>query len=404
MKTTKKIVSVLLAVILVFGAMSTLAFAWTGDGTQEAKIYVVADKNTVAEGDTVTFSIIMELDENSTWSTFGNFIFSFCYNNKVLTPVNTTWGPTVVDFAADKEAAISTNVSTIKSSSTAAEQSAWDAAGINAMARVQCTKDNTTTYGSQGYWEPQSAQEVLATVECKVADGVAPGTAVHFDYYSGLSKKNSFYIQTIDTSKNNRGTNRVSATLYDVTDASASKNVVVGAAEEPFPSPSIVNPLKGQIRFNKDANGKFASFDVRAMAVISKTDFESKFAAGEAAEAEGVIKDIGFVFAAASNDVTLTYENVKKVVEGGETITGYAKKKVNFISTTLNSPNYVFTCMVEGMTAKDYEDSLLAVAYIAYADADGNAVYCYYPAVQEVSYKGLIDTYYKSTFGEAFAK
>ncbi len=401
MKTTKKIVSVLLAVILVFGAMSTLAFAWTGDGTQEAKIYVVADKNTVAAGDTVTFSIIMELDENSTWSTFGNFIFSFCYNNTVLTPVNTTWGPTVVDFAVDKEAAISTNVSTIKSSSTAAEQSAWDAAGINAMARVQCTKDNTSTYGSQGYWEPQSAQEVLATVECKVADGVAPGTAVHFDYYSGLSKKNSFYIQTIDTSNNNRGTNRVSATLYDVTDASASKNVVV---EESFPSTSIVNPLKGQIRFNKDGNNKLTSFDVRVMAVISKADFESKFAEGEAAEAPGVIKDIGFVFAAGSNVADMTFGNVKKVVEGGETVTGYTKKEVTFISTSIDSPNYVFTCMVAGMGKDAYSNKLLAVAYIAYADADGNAVYCYYPAVQEVSYKDLIEKWYGSSFSTDFAE
>jgi hypothetical protein len=137
------------------------------------------------------------------------------------------------------------------------------------------------------------------------------------------------------------------------------------------------------------------------MAVISKADFESKFAAGEAAEAEGVIKDIGFVFAAASNDVTLTYENVKKVVEGGETVKGYAKKEVNFISTTLNSPNYVFTCMVTGMTAADYEDSLLAVAYIAYADADGNAVYCYYPAVQEIEFEGLYSTYFGDVFPNA---
>lgn len=396
MKMAKKTISIVLVLMLIVNIFATTALA---AGTESAvDLYISTDKTTYAPGDEVVITVSEQvIDAVGDMWIAGQY--SIGYDSKVFEPYSTSLTLEDHGFTA-LQGGYDSSMSTIAFSDVNIENGDYIADnqavyGWDSMIMYCVAGDMATAFSATNKAD-------LFTIKMKIKEDAAFGTYTlgfnqgSYEIYSAFSADatmGGIYGYTDDYGY---GT----AVNYGL----GTCEITVGAAEEPFPSPSIVNPLKGQIRFNKDADGNFASFDVRAMAVISKADFESKFAAGEAAEADGVIKDIGFVFAAASNDVTLTYENVKKVVEGGETVEGYAKKEVKFISTTLNSPNYVFTCMVTGMTAEDYDDSLLAVAYIAYADADGNPVYCYYPAVQEVSYSGLIDTYYQPTFGEAFAK
>ena len=233
MKTMKKFISVLLVAVLVISTMATTGFAWTGNGTQQIKYSLTADKEFVSAGDTVTFTFTMETSEDATWTTFGNFLYSFMYNDKVLTPVSYEWGPIIAEFSAERAIGIVTAATTLTNNvynkSTADEKAKYTADGINAMARFQCVKDANTTYGSQGYWELQPGEStVLFTITCEVAAGVSDNTPVSFDYYSGLGTSKYFYVQTIDTANNNKGTNQTTMTNYDVSDVTISDKAVVG--------------------------------------------------------------------------------------------------------------------------------------------------------------------------------
>ncbi len=167
-------------------------------------------------------------------------------------------------------------------------------------------------------------------------------------------------------------------------------NAVVEAAAEP----SIVNPLKGQIRFHKDAetNEYDGGFDIRALAVITGDDFTATF--GTEAAAESMIKEAGFVFAAGSSVAAPAMADVKALVENGTAVAGYTKKEVGFISNTTDPGNYVFSCIVTDLSADaDYENSLVAVGYIAY-EVDGVMNYAYYPSAQTIAFAPLFDTYF----------
>lgn len=171
------------------------------------------------------------------------------------------------------------------------------------------------------------------------------------------------------------------------------KNVVENAVVEAAAEPSIVNPLKGQIRFHKDENGAYdGGFDIRALAVITGDDFAATFGTEEAAES--MIKEAGFVFAAGSNVSAPAIADVKALVENGTAVAGYEKKTVSFISRSTQPGDYVFSCIVTGMSADaDYENSLVAVGYIKY-EKDGQTLYAYYPSAQTIAFAPLFDTYF----------
>ena len=174
-------------------------------------------------------------------------------------------------------------------------------------------------------------------------------------------------------------------------------NAVVEADAEP----TIVNPLKGQIRFDKKDGAYAGTFDVRALATITEKDFNATFT--DAATAEDMIEEIGFVFAAGSNVGTPDMAGVKALVENGTALSGYEKKTVDYISTgatNVAAGNYVFSCIVTDVPDADKADSLVAVGYIKWTDAEGTH-YNYYPAAQEISFNALYTAHYNRAFPQA---
>ena len=86
--------------------------------------------------------------------------------------------------------------------------------------------------------------------------------------------------------------------------------------------------------------------------------------------------------------------DVKALVENGTAAAGYEKKTVGFISKSTQPGDYVFSCIVTGMSADaDYENSLVAVGYIKY-EKDGETLYAYYPSAQTIAFAPLFDTYF----------
>lgn len=224
-------------------------------------------------------------------------------------------------------------------------------------------------------------------------DGVSEADAVGAEF--GFTAANSYGSQgLLDTSGQTKyGTSYAESEpgLHYV------ENAFVEAAAEP----TIVNPLKGQIRFDKKDGAYAGTFDVRALATITEKDFNATFT--DAATAEDMIEEIGFVFAAGSNVGTPDMAGVKALVENGTALSGYEKKTVDYISTgatNVAAGNYVFSCIVTDVPDADKADSLVAVGYIKWTDAEGTH-YNYYPAAQEISFNALYTAHYNSAFPQA---
>lgn len=178
-----------------------------------------------------------------------------------------------------------------------------------------------------------------------------------------------------------------SAAKYDA--QVPSMNVVSNAVVEAAAEPTIVNPLKGQMRYGDVVEGA-QTYDVRALATITAADFNATFT--DEATAKEMIDEIGFVFAAGSNVGTPNMTGVKALVENGTALDGYTKKTVNYLSSGVAADNYVFSCIVTGISETDAQaDSLVAVGYIKWTDGEGTH-YNYYPQAQTISYATLYNS------------
>ena len=111
-----------------------------------------------------------------------------------------------------------------------------------------------------------------------------------------------------------------------------------------------------------------------------------------------MIQEIGFVFAKGSVVTNPSLDDAKAIVENGETVSGYAKKPISTITKGISGADYAFTCLVTGMTDAAKTDSLVAIAYVVFTDANGETTYAYYPEVQIVEFEGLFNTYYGQAF------
>lgn len=241
---------------------------------------------------------------------------------------------------------------------------------------------------SSGLTSPTSGRVAVCAVYLAEVAGAAKGTyeiGVHSTQKTTVS---GTYVTTDVLDSLSIGTD-----MKSITSGVTYKNAVIKIGEEP----SIVNPLRdGQIRFHKNGTAYAGSFDVRALAVISGDDFDATFT--DIATAKTMISEIGFVFAKGANVTAPSMDAVKALVENGTAAAGYTKKTVNYISTSVDEGNYVFSCIATDIPDAAKNNSLVAVGYIAYT-VDGETVYAYYPAAQTISFADLFDAHYADAFG-----
>lgn len=390
---TKKFISVLLALAMVFSVFAISATAWTGDGTQELKFDVVADKTTVNPGDTVSVECKLNLAEGGTWAnTFGGFAISWMYNDAVLTPTTLVYGDIVSNFSQQRpigKIVVATALNQVKSTSTAEEQAAWDANGYNAICKIQAVKDAATEYGSQGYWEAVDGM-TLFTVTFTVNDSVAPGTAVNFDMISGLFNKNHIYLQAIDTTNGNKGTNKYGAQYYDASTASLALTVAGGET----PATPVLTKTSAQVKMTPNsATTVEDAFQFRVVSKISDADWNTYFANTGVAEATtNAITSVGFVAYKGTEGFSL---DTAKAVAAGTAADGYSVATTDYIQHT-DGADAQFGCRLE-ITSAETRSDVTYVAFAQYVDASGAAQVVFYDAAYEAllatNYTGIVASY-----------
>lgn len=385
MVKTKKFISVLLALAMVFSVFAISATAWTGDGTQELKFDVVADKTTVNPGDEVTVECKLNLADNGSWAnTYGGFAISWMYNDAVLTPTSLEYGPVISEFSAVRpigKIVVATALTQVKNASTAAEQAAWDANGYNAMCKIQCVKDASTTYGSQGYWEAEDGM-TLFTVTFTVNESVEPGTTVNFDMISGLFNKKHIYLQAIDTANKNKGTNKYGAQYYDASTASLALSVAGGEVAAP-----VLTKANSQVKMTPNsATTVEDAFQFRVISKISDADWNTCFAnTGKADATTNAITKVGFV--AYKGTAGFNLDTAKGVV-AGTPAAGYDVATTDYIQH-VNGSDAQFGCRID-ITSAETRSDVTYVAFAQYLDASGAAQVVFY----ETSYEALLATNY----------
>lgn len=390
MVKTKKFISVLLALAMVFSVFAISASAWSGNGTQELKFDVVADKTTVNPGDTVTVECKLNLADNGTWAnTYGGFCVAWMYNDAVLTPDSLEYGSIIADFTAVRpigKIVAAAALTQVKNASTSEEQAAWDANGYNAMCKIQCVKDASTTYGSQGYWEAEDGM-TLFTVTFTVNDSVEPGTAVNFDMLSGLFGKNHIYLQAIDTTNNNKGANKYGAQYYDASTASVNLTVAGGEVAAP-----VLTKASSQVKMTAtSATTVEDAFQFRVISSISSDDWDTYFA-NTGAGATNAITAVGFVAYKGTAGFDL---DTAKAAVAGAAADGYQVATTDYIQHSEGS-DAKFGCRIE-ITSAETRSDVTYVAFAQYVDADGAAQVVFYDAAFEAllatNYTGIVANY-----------
>lgn len=383
MKTSKKILGVLLALAMLVNVFAVFSFAAAPDSAID--LTLTPDKASYRAGDTVTFTVSEKVIAAVGDMRFGGR-YAIGYNAAEIQPLSSekefpAANHGVVAIAAgydDSTSTVNFTEDTVNVSGDTID-AGWDSVMVLGL-----NDDNgVTTFDA-------TAGVDLFTFQMKLSDTVADG-----DYVVGFNVGS--YIN-YNAYSNDAAMGCVAGYDDDYgygTTANygfVNATIHVGAPA----SASILNPFKSQIRFDKNADGTYAgTFDVRQLAVVSKTDFENTFGATVEAQ-KAAIAEVGFVFARTSTVATFDVAAAKALIENGTAAAGYTKKTVDYITTNavVGADNYGFSCIVEDIPTADKADGMNALAYIKGTDG----TYHYYPAAEPTSFNDLYTTHYNSAF------
>ena len=392
MAKTKKVISIVLALVLMISTCAFSAFAWTGTDQQEIRLEAVADKTTVQPGDTIKLSVKLYKNDAGTWqNALAGFNISWFYNSSLITPESVEYGDIVKDFTQIRpvgKIVAATAIKQAKEASTSDEQAIYEANGYNTICKIQALKDANTTFGSQGYWESVDGM-TLFTITLKVSDTAAAGSTIGFDMFSGLFAKNHTYLQSVDKS-NKKATNKYGAAYYDSSDASVT--LTVGT---PAPAGPAVTKAKSQVKMTATSATTVADeFSFRVISKISDSDWDTYFKnTGVAGATTDYITAVGMV--AYKGAAAFDADTAKKVV-AGTPAADYSAASTDYISKVSDTADAEFGAIIKANHSTLTND-VTYMGFVQYVDASGNAQTIFYEtagtAALSTSYDTIVNAY-----------
>lgn len=403
----KKISAFVLALVLCLSVVVVPANAAVTLGDATIAFSLEWDKAAYKAGDMAYLSVYMDAADDVQLYTgtlaigLNSKVFTQTDNTKATfqantTEVNETLFTYYKSFTENQQISWypATIANKIKAANTDAENALYDQyLKITFAKNASGSHENAANQTGGYYGTDFDPNEPAFIIGFKVSADVTDGTSVRAAITSGSTQVTgaSIFKQYTDAGNTNANENiaatATSVKQADTTVANGGTDVTIGAA-------TIVNPLKGQMRYGTPDEEGNKTYDVRALAVITGADFDATF--GDIATAKSRITEIGFVFAAGENVTAPSMDAVKNVVKNYADKEGdgtYVKKTISQISTAIQPGDYVFSCIVPGVSNEDAQkNSLVAVGYILYTDADGNAQEAYYPAAQTIDFAD----YYKA--------
>lgn len=384
MVKAKKVLCLVLSVIMVFSCFMVFSSAAVGEG-KSIGLRLEADKTIANPGDTITYTLYVDLADPST--TLANFILFFSYDNtQLVTPTKATLERTWLnDFAGYYKEASAITVTNLHNS-LKAQYTAEETALYNAAFQIQGTVDaeKGTLADGMAITDGTTAQMTFKMI---VADSVAPGTKISM----GVSPA-GFLLKTrgamLAYSNGTTTPGKYTATDIDFTEAIATVN----------DAPVVAGPVltKGRAQYKMETLVPGVSvadnFQYRVLSTISKADWEANFGntAVEGATTKA-LTEVGFI---AADTATFDLNTAKTAVIANTTgdyttglPAGYKAATTNHIYRT--DGDATFACRVD--TSKDTCADLTYIAFAKYLDADGQPQVIFYDAAATVLLKSSYD-------------
>lgn len=377
MLKTKKILSVVLAVLMLF---SMLAF---GSSALEAGkpfgIVLKANTNEIKQGDTITVTMYFEMaDWNQLMS---DMRLAILYDSNVYTP-DLTSKQLLGDLAGYAKDSLSPNINakfgdTVKSTSS---MSAEEQASYNSAIMQQI--------GADAQLGQTAKAGFLVTEE---ADGLSVAQwSLDFEV-TGDPNAGNKNIAVCDSVKANgqyikQTTGSATPTLISGCDAS--KGNILANMEQPQPQGPVLTKASSQVKMTATSATTVAdAFQFRVISSISAADWDAYFAnTGKADATANAITSVGFVAYPGTEGFDL--ETAKSAVTDIGSAPGYYLATTDYIQHA-DGADAKFGCRID-ITSAETRSDVTYVAFAQYLDASGAAQVVFY----ETSYEALLATNY----------
>lgn len=383
MTTSKKILSVVLAIIMVVSCFAVSASAYTyapSNTTGEIKISITADKTTVNPGDVVTFQMHMD---RGTKGPLAGMNTTILFNSALLTPVGDgsaadfrTWEGDCGNSYANPSAAVNWNFPVSRLTNLTAEEKAMYTRAV----MIMCTSTS-----SANRWNPEPG-EAYVTFRMKVADNAAPG-----ETWIGAHEA-AYIVKASNLSVDGK---QQAIDQFDLSNSMIKLTVAGGEVSAP-----VLTKAASQVKMTLTSATTVAEpFQYRVISKISGDDWNEYFAnTGTENAGTNAITSVGFVAykGAAAFDL-----ETAKAVANGATAADYVAAETDYIQ--YDGSEARFGCRID-FTAKP-ENDVTYIAYAKYLDANGAAQVVFYDAAESSpvasKYTEMVAAYvglYGSTF------
>lgn len=377
MKSMKKVLCILLSVAMLAGCLVFSVSAAPADG-KEVAYKLVADKETYNPGDTITFTLYVDVRDFNV--AYGAGAFYFSYDSKVLAPEVTNR-----EFVGDmiyKPAGPVTSSAVVHNAIAAALEETGEDALYDASFVVAGIWDTATGIPSAQGFKFTSAETPQITFQMKVLEDAAPGTTSALAITQGaINTPLRMYLKHPDNTK-------VASEDYDLSQATANFTI---ASDEP--AGPVVAKSKAEVKMTPNSPTTVEdAFQFRVTSVITDADWDTYFA-NTAAGGNSAITKLGFVAYKGTDGFDM--ETAKSVAKGG-TAAGYDVATTTYVQKESDTSDAYFGAIIQITSAETRSDATY-IAYVEYTDAEGATQYAFYDAAQtallDTNYQTIVDSY-----------
>lgn len=375
MNRTKKVLSVLLAVVMLVSCMAVSVFAVPADG-KEVAYRLVTDKEWYNPGDTITFTLYVDVRDFDVAYGAGSFYFS--YDSAYLAP-EVTNRQFVGDMIYKPAGAVTSSAAVHNGIKNALAETGEDAL-YNASFVVAGIWDTDSGVPSADGFKFTSADTPQITFQMKVSETAEVGSVG----YLGMSQAalnvtgRGAYLSYAG------GRTRVPADSFDLSQAIAYFNIGEPAAAGP-----VVAKSRAQVKMTPTSETTVAdAFTFRVISTITDADWDAYFANTAAGGDTSAIQRLGFV--AYKGTEGFDMETAKAVAQGTPT-EGYDVAWTDYVQKTSDTADAYFGARLE-ITSEETRSDVTYVGVVEYLNADGTTAYAFYDAAEQALLNTNYDT------------
>ena len=365
----------LLAVVMLVSCMAVSVFAVPADG-KEVAYRLVTDKEWYNPGDTITFTLYVDVRDFDVAYGAGSFYFS--YDSAYLAP-EVTNRQFVGDMIYKPAGAVTSSAAVHNGIKNALAETGEDAL-YNASFVVAGIWDTDSGVPSADGFKFTSADTPQITFQMKVSETAEVGSVG----YLGMSQAalnvtgRGAYLSYAG------GRTRVPADSFDLSQAIAYFNIGEPAAAGP-----VVAKSRAQVKMTPTSETTVAdAFTFRVISTITDADWDAYFANTAAGGDTSAIQRLGFV--AYKGTEGFDMETAKAVAQGTPT-EGYDVAWTDYVQKTSDTADAYFGARLE-ITSEETRSDVTYVGVVEYLNADGTTAYAFYDAAEQALLNTNYDT------------